>query len=42
MGELLDLTSTLLLLGGAIALIVCGFHVAKPNLHGHKFEEGNW
>lgn len=30
----------LFLLGSAIAWIVCGLYVAKPNLHGIKFEEG--
>ena len=36
MDELLDI----LLLGSAVGWIIAGLYVAKPNLHGIKFEEG--
>ena len=32
--EVIDNVSTILVVGGAIALIACGVTVAKPNLHG--------
>ncbi|XP_063688192.1 uncharacterized protein LOC134821370 isoform X2 [Bolinopsis microptera] len=40
MGETIDNFATFLVIGGAIALISCGVTIAKPNLHGVKFEQG--
>ena len=40
MGETIDTFAEFLLIGGGVALIVCGFVIAKPNLHGLQFVEG--